>query len=68
MVTGSTRGRKPQYGSKRWIELNGLNALKKDIPINLKTSKKTPKLEFVATNKSNIKIKNSKKEQPSKNN
>ena len=35
------RGRKPQYGSKRWIELNGLNALTANNPINLKTSKKT---------------------------
>jgi hypothetical protein len=61
-----TKGRKPKYGSKRWIELNGLNALKADIPINLKNSKKTPKLEFVAKNNSDIEIKNSKKEQPSK--
>jgi len=47
-------GCKPKYGSKRWIELNGLNALKADIPINLKNSKKTPKLEFVAKNNSDI--------------
>jgi len=59
-------GRKPKYGSKRWIELNGLNAFNADIPINLKNSKNTAKLEFVTKNNSDLEIKNSKKEQPSK--
>ena len=59
-------GRKPKYGSKRWIELNGLNALNVDIPIILKNSKNTAKLEFVTKNNSDLVIKNSKKEQPSK--
>jgi hypothetical protein len=58
-------GRKPKYGSKRWIELNGLNAFNADIPINLKNSKNTAKLEFVTKNNSDLEIKNSKKEQPS---